>query len=564
MNNPLRINLFFLLFSYFCIVSLSALAQENVTEKITSLKKEGYNTYIESTGLYLQDHQSSLGNGLYHGAKRGQIASLIRGIQDQAQWAAQSTLIKRLLLTQADTSILENDIPFSEESDLLAIRLKALLALGLQNQAFRLYSELDNTNTHNALHYYGVLSMLMSGEKALACVEIKTLFPDYQDLEEWQKLNTYCAVSLSVPSESKPEEENEGTEEKDILTQISESTEFLFPYLPETFESLSLEDKAFLVAEKRLNFAGYDKNNYKTLPANHIQALLLAPHINNSQKILLYIRGAQTGVIAPEDLTVLYTKTAQGIKADKRQASNVEKIAVLYSEMGDTWLASSKIKFMGDIILYAKTHGVAALIPFLPMLQKIDPEDIQGGVEDIRLILLAAIIAHAEINTDWVISLSKMTVENEDEKKLLDRLIISSFLLSDPTKMSNKKRLAVVDVIEKSRTEISLTLKNIIENIDTQHSKHANVTQIYDNNELLETIKSYKMPSYMLTNAIKDASGKSMASVILLSNIVLTELSPADIYIGTVDFIARAMNKIGLTKEARNILAEYVLRAEER
>jgi len=178
MNNPLRINLFFLLFSYFCIVSLSALAQENVTEKITSLKKEGYNTYIESTGLYLQDHQSSLGNGLYHGAKRGQIASLIRGIQDQAQWAAQSTLIKRLLLTQADTSILENDIPFSEESDLLAIRLKALLALGLQNQAFRLYSELDNTNTHNALHYYGVLSMLMSGEKALACVEIKTLFPD--------------------------------------------------------------------------------------------------------------------------------------------------------------------------------------------------------------------------------------------------------------------------------------------------------------------------------------------------------------------------------------------------
>lgn len=535
MNNYAQLVLlrFGLLLFCICIGYTDALAQE------TPPLGQPYSTAIESTGLYQQDHPESLGNGLYRGAGRQEISALLLNITTNTHWITQNRLLQRLLLTQADTGILENSASLSPEYDLMAARLKALLSLGMQNQAFDLYTGLENSEGHNMLHYYGVLSMLMSGEKALACVEIKTLYPYYKDLENWQKLNQYCIESLS----DKPKENAS--------------------YIIGRFDNLSLEDQALLVTEKTLDISSESMDNYSSIPARDIQALLTIENLTPSQRLLLTINGVGAGVLGPDDLAALYTGLAEEIKNQKRQPTNIENIAVLYAEMEQSWLKSSKVKSLPDITGYAKTHGHAALVPFMPMLVKIKPENLDVSFGDIKRLIMAAIIGRIDLPDDWSYSLSQMTVENSEEKNLRDRLIASSFLLSDPAKTSKKKRSVVVDNIANSFDKTLLVSRNIIENIDIQLGNHANVVLIYENKLALGENKSYKMPSYALLNAIKEASSSSVVSVILLSNVALHTQNPTETYSGVLGFICEAMNKIGLTKEARYILSEYILRAEE-
>ena len=556
-NNIFGIKKLALAFCVFILGIIPAHAQDN--QELMPIDKP-YSTAIESSGLYQHDSPNSLGNGLYHGADRKSIAALLQKTVNNTPWITQNTLIRKLLLTQADTGILENTAPLSPENDLLVGRLKALLSLGMQKQAFQLYTNLENSKGHSDLHYYGIISMLMSNEKTLACVEIKTLFPQYKDQSEWQVLSTYCSVSLSDTEISQNEKH---ILDNSILKAIYEQPGFVFPYTPTDFESLPLKDRALLIAEKSIDLSKFSISDLKEIPASHVQSLLFNETISISQRLILTFRGVSVGVIEPKALRTLYYEISKKIEDQKRNATELEKIAILYVEMEKSWLKSSKIKFLKEILNYAKAHGHATLVPFMRMLADIDLEELEVGFNDIEILLHAAIIGDIELPLDWSYSLVGITVENKEEKKLRDRLIASSFLLSDPTKASKKKHSVIVDIIAQSQSAILNNVKSIIENIDIRLNNHANVMLHYENKLELYGNKSYKMPSYALLYAIKDASVGSVASVILLSNIALEKREQGIIYAGTLAFICEALNKIGLTKEAHYILSEYIIRAEE-
>ncbi|MDH5723469.1 MAG: hypothetical protein OEY94_09135 [Alphaproteobacteria bacterium] len=537
----------------FFLSIIPAYAQDN--QESTPPSKP-YTTTIESSGLYQQGNPSSLGNGLYHGADRKSIALLLQRSTHNTPWITQNILIRRLLLTQADTGILGDKETLSPENDLLAGRLKALLSLGMQNQAFELYTNIEDSEGHVDLHYYGILSMLMSNEKTLACVEIKTLFPKYKERSEWQVLNTYCSLSFSDRKISKNEKK---ILDNSVLKKIYDSTDFVFHYTPADFESLPLSDKAFLIAEKRIDLSKVTIKDLEDIPASHVQSLLSNKDISTSQKLALTYRGVSAGVIDPEILRTLYKDISKSLEEQKRDATDLEKIATLYTEIDKSQTKSSIIKPLREILEYANNQGHAALVPFVQILADTSIEKYEIGYKDIEMILHAAIIEGIELPINWSNAIAKMTVENEEEKKIRDRLIITSFLLSDPTKASKKNRSVIVDIIEQSQS----TILNDVKNIDRQLSNYANVALSYENMMELSANKSYKVPSYELLNAIQDASNNSMASVILLSNKALEDQESGKTYAGTLDFIYKALNKIGLTKEARYILSEYIISAEE-
>ena len=154
-------------------------------------------TAQESAGLLYSDLQGALPKSLWRGQPRSEITYLLKRLPATSPNTGIQRLKKRLLLSVTDTTLIDNDIPIENGDDILTLRLKKLVEMGLFDDAFKLYTEKVQDPKDNAeLGRIGLLLVLNEKGLATACLENKVFSDRYanQSLEKpfWAQINKIC------------------------------------------------------------------------------------------------------------------------------------------------------------------------------------------------------------------------------------------------------------------------------------------------------------------------------------------------------------------------------------
>lgn len=514
---------------------------------------------LESFGTLETIEAGSLGQGLYAGADRYTLSSLISNIQPHSDLIALQKLTNRLLLTAANAGEINNDVVISNGADLTTLRLEAMLRRGMYIQAFGLVSKLDeNLFYHPRISKAGVLAMLFSGEKGSACLENNANKDRFEKDEFWSVLGAYCAITLS---DTPPESATQTIEQSGypIIKDVLSSKDYSFNYTPESFEKLSLIEKAILTAENKISLKTIDKDGIRNIPAPHLQALIKNSGNTPQQRILLISQAVNTGVLPPVALAEEFMLVNQHLAEEKRPPSGMEELAPLIKKVKGTWHIEDPQAAIAKSIAYAQEFNPAFIIPFIETYA--GQSSLDGfTLEQISLIVRAFIISDTTLPKTWFANILARATPSDEEAFLKTKLVMATAVLSPEKALNQFKTANYRTNFSQDRAFQLLSYKNIIENIDNPTDQYARVRYIYENGFDSSWNKSYTMPPYAVLSELRSAAQKNVVTdVIALSNLLAAGIDGKTIYSGLVAEMLGNLTAVGLSKQAKEIVAQAIL-----
>lgn len=512
----------------------------------------------ESTGLLT--HTDGLGSGLYHDSSRRVITEVMPKIPVDTPWIGLKNLYNRFLLTAADSTQIKNDVEESARVNLLTLRIESLLRRGMNVQAFELYTKVSNVSDQDRLAQAGILSQLFNREKALACIDMKTMLPDFGKSGFWAEIDAYCVLTLS--GKATPEQATVvQASNNNILKMLEKSQDYRMVYAADTFESLSLFERAIITAEGNLDISGLRLEECKNIPASHIQPILAQPGLDFTHRIVLTAEAVRKGVLPSQALIKLY-KEIQVAYKDRKDfvPPGAENIALLYKHMHDTdFDFLKKREFLMSAFTLSDQYGTGILAPFVPMIVQYSPiTDIDVKYLETALTLL--ILEKTVTPSLWVSKIKSLQVTSPADKLRNDRLYLAAYLLARHDDMSKEQVEHAKAILNETKDVTILNLKNIIENIDNAEPLYARVPYIYENDFDLAMNKGYTMPPVVFMDELKRAGEESITGdTIMLSNLVMQGGTVDDTHGTVLLAVAGSLKNVGLTRFAKEILAQAVL-----
>lgn len=496
---------------------------------------------IESVGLYDQTNPKSFGNGVYQGTQRSELIYFFNKIKNG------NTIIdnayNNFLLTEADANVIENDIESSADQNLTSLRMHALIDRGLANKAAEIYSKFETVGDYESIAQQGVISLLMSGQKGLACLEVKTLYPNFNQIDFWKNLNLYCSSSLNADEIKNRLSETESS----VLTAILTQPEYTIEYQPEIFSGISTIDIAILTAEKRITLPA--NLTYGQIPPADIQSLIqidTTPEIHAS----ILVRALDVGSIQPDSIETFLKKHIP--EGDAK--NDIERLAKLYDETKSSWLGVKRDERIESVFSITKEYGDALLIPFVPVVSKMEPDDDLSPENTLR-ILKVMIDYNLQIPEDW----KKQTLKRaSDNPTFGTHLLTLSVITEDDESTEEKLNSVLVPFFKTNRAAIPL--KNIIENVDIIHKYGDKFRYVYENDFDSAWNKSYIMPPALLLDALEHWSeNQNTAMTLLATAYILGHIDAKQLHEQTLGDIVIALNKTGLKSLSQRILARAIL-----
>lgn len=267
---------------------------------------------IEGIGLYDRNHPDNLGNDLWDGSKRSAASALLKIMPAHSPDRVVQNLIKGVLFSETNARLLENDRSVKPGEDLLTLRLNKMIEGGFYNEAFQIYEGLEaNKVYHPSLAKAGVLAMFYKGERSLACLEVNSLLPRFQNSDFFKAAKAFCDNDV-YSFEARP-----------VLRKILDDPLYRFIFTGAAFDRLSDLEQAVLSGGKLLNFKGFEdlilSGNFNILfsliqnpddpsfSQKHIAILLLhADQFEVQNRITLYSLATQYGFETSAQQSLLY------------------------------------------------------------------------------------------------------------------------------------------------------------------------------------------------------------------------------------------------------------------
>ena len=517
----------------------------------------------ESVGLLGTQDQGSFGNGVYRGTKRSELTALLKEIK-QSNWVSMRPLIKNFLLTEADSSALTQDIPVIAGDDLLTLRLNALLRLGYNREAFELYRKAAENELDQSTMLAGIYASLLTRQKGLACLDVKTVLPRYMDEHIWTMLNLYCEDTTAGKSDATPDADTDAQ----LLDNLFETPDYVYEYDPASFADMNMLKRALLSAEGKISTKYVTPQTISSIPPKDIAILLAQPDLDDLQKVLLLGAAIEYAIEPAGVITDFYKDLLERQKQNEESQEKVElnkdllTLANLYKETTGSWTGAGRKEKLSEAMTLAQKYSDKLLIPFLPIISKLDIET-EISIENALSIAPLYLFAADDVSQNWIKNLMKVNYPDQKQKEIQrEKLLISLFLIYKNANgaFSNK----VYDNISTHplRSTIAKDVKNIIENIDS-YPINSDKVRIKDANGFdLAADKRYKMPPYHVLSTLKQASENQDISVsLLLSSWILSKIEKQDTYIGTLSDITYALSNIGITTQPRHIIAQALMQA---
>lgn len=150
----------------------------------------------EGAGLLVSDLNGALPKNLWADQKRSEIIKGLRGLRVESDLESVQTIKRNMLISTYDVSVIENDIPVTDDDNLLTIRLQKLAEMGLWSDALKFYNNTVNDPEDNQLlAETGVSLIFLTKGLSTACLESKVLKPRFSG-DFWTQMEAICNAEL--------------------------------------------------------------------------------------------------------------------------------------------------------------------------------------------------------------------------------------------------------------------------------------------------------------------------------------------------------------------------------
>jgi len=526
--------------------------------------KDDYRT-LENAGLYATAQEGGLGKDLWKGIKRSDLLRLMEDMPVESNDPTVQRLILGALLTQADSAMIENDVPIEPGHDLLTLRLEKLVQAGAYKQAQDLYSSFDDLEPyHERLARAGILAMLLNGEKSLACVEAETVKGAFADSEFMAQVLAFCDVTLSdAPAQ----------DSKDIMATLKLRHQDLLinkgaalSYNPETFGGLPLIEKAFLASEGKISFENSAVKDVNAIPPTHIRILLVSDSLTPENRFLLTAAAENWGLAMPGELKDVYKAALPPAGGDPSTlqvpdtSPDWEKIALYHVIAANAETDEAGWNAIKKGLDHGNRYGIGVLKPYAELLAEAQPTD--ATEDQLETAVRVLNTTGKPLPRQWSERILQMPLTAEKDK--LNQRVYALHTIAELSQHGGKKAPQNPDTADNTPyppgSRGGYLLRNIIENVDKPQTNSDNAFRIYEKDYGLTFKQDYVMPSTVVWNHLLEAGQrKNTGETVLLSAAVLQVADLGKIYPGLLNDIRTGLSDVGLTDISTNLAISAVL-----
>ena len=478
---------------------------------------------IEGLGLRENIYEGGLGRDLWDKTRRSEVTALLDLAPVHHNDAVVQDLVKGVLLSTTTTRKIENDVDDVQAGDdLLTLRLRKLNEMGAYQDAFTLYTKITDAPYHPRLIEQGIVAMILSGQKSLACVEARSAAEIFASDAFLTHLITLCDANWSKEA---------------INTAIGE------------IESLKGFKSALLVATHSVAPLSLSVDKALKLPPRDVWPALIHEGVSPSVSAALSVRAYELGLMSLADLEETYERS------DERKADL--DIAALYrdfnaAEGGERWRIFSKA------LALQKTYGTAGLAPFAGGLNT--PELLDSPTNrDLSRIYAIFMRANKKIPEKLFTAL----LDKDHDRKDVDLYgkLLTIAALSTP---NMQKRISYINKLEKIIEETTPQTQFRIENTlsvarEMGHFKKDTKTS-YENNLFLTFPLTYVIHSANTNKRLVEATQSARrGEVALLSIIVLNARNEELLYPEHLRNTLIGLSEVGLNNVARRVAVAGLL-----
>jgi hypothetical protein len=520
---------------------------------------------LENAGLYSSASEGSLGKDLWKGIKRSDLLKLMEDMPVESNDPTVQRLIFGALLSETDSTMINNDVPPEPGHDLLTLRLEKLIQAGAYKQAQDLYSSFDEVEPyHERLARAGILAMLLNGEKSLACVEAETVKGAFSDSEFIAQILAFCDVTLSdTPSaESKDIMAGLKLRHQDILINDGAA----LAYNTESFGGLSLIEKAFLASEGKISFENSTIKDANAIPPTHLRILLDSDSLSPQNRFMLTAAAENWGLAAPGELKDIYKAALPPSGGDPSTyqvgdtAQDWEKIALYYTIAANAETDEAQWDAIKNGLNLGNRYGIGALKPYADLLAKTQPAD--ASEDQLETAVRVLNTTGKPLPKQWSERILQMPMTSEKDQ--LNQRVYALHTVAELSQNNGKVAPQNPDTNDNTPyppgTRGGYLLKNIIENVDKPETNSDNAGRIYEKDYGLTFKQDYVMPSTVVWNHLLEAGqSKNAGETVLLSASVLQVADLGKIYPGLLNDVRTGLSDVGLTDISTNLAISAVL-----
>lgn len=527
-----------------CLIAVCIMLAPNVTLADEVALPKGFFA-LEGAGLLKSQKDGGLGDGVWNGSSRAHISALIKALPTSSESYSVQSLIDAILLGQSNTKALEGAQEVTLGRDLLTLRLEKLSQSGRYDKALELYSAaVDETPYHPKLAKAGIIAMLGSGEKSLACVDSKIYDNGEVDTAFWDDLRAYCEHTLSdSPSDASSEILENSSRE--VLRAAAFNPDFEFNYSNSAYKALSPLERVALIAEQAIKAPNLSAETVKDMHPAHVSALLAQEHIQGDVKIRLFIRAAQLGIIDVAALTRAY-------KTHEDAQSPLPALYTAFLKASDD---AQKIEILQKAIALKAEYGIAGLLPFGVFFE--DFALPSANLDDIGVILQLMHRLDLKISSKFVADL----IENYGSDDDISKNYIHFYKIKSVYSGSQSDELS--KIVQKNSLSVKsprFFIINVIENLDKNSPDVDNAAIVYEKDFELTTQTQHVMPSYALWNRLNSvANEKLLGETVLLSAFVLHDQNMGSVYPKLFRDIINNFDRVRLTPISKRLAIEALL-----
>ena len=507
---------------------------------------------IEGAGLYQGADARSLGMKMWNNSDRADITKLLIDAPVNSASPLVQGMIKAVLLSEADIKKLDDYDEINVGEDLLTLRILKLMQGGYYTDAMALYSVAVETPHHQDIAKAGILAMLGTGEKSIACLEMKTLGNMNMADPFWPAFMGYCNYTLSESPSDSAQTLLEGTQ-YEIMRALAFNETFIFPYTSESFAKLSLLEKNTLVAEGKIEAPDITPETVKNIPAEHVYALLSLETLNNEARLLLTLEGVEWGVLTVDALNALFEE-------HKDDEALLDSLPHLYGQVKDAEDSEKIGVLLREALGKRSVYGDVALLPFAGFIA-------EGGLseitpEEMRMVLPLFYQLNRSLPADIVEKYLENAEQYAENSQYLQTLTFINLLNNLPESHKIEQIMQNIVTLHKYTQDEE---EFVIENLDKGEADVDNAFKVYEKDVDAALQKEHTDASEAEQKTLASKSrANALGETVLLSIKLLHGKPIAGIDEKTFESSNNALKNVNLKEFSRKMAIERLIGDEEK
>lgn len=509
---------------------------------------------IESLGTLSTFNEGALGKDIWAGTSRSDVATLFPALPASVPSATVTDLLRRAMLTRADSTLLVPDEKIMPGADFLTLRLEQLLRQGAYQEALDLYGLLKDKPYHLRLARAGIGAMILSGNVALACLESRSLTGKDSRDSFWTSLDGWCAVDLE-PAAGDPVKAS-ARRPAGLLGSVASAKEYRFSLRDYgQLASLSSLERGVLVSRGQIAYAPDFGRDIGQVPADLLSIPLYDKNLPPHLRIRITAEGVRRGLLPVSALSDLYKDLAPPNVEPSAADTGLMALPFLFRTLEKAKSDQEKWVAVESALNLEPQVGWAPLFPFAGGVRELVP----GKISPLTARRVAGLILRAGlvVPETWGGRIADAVQSGRGPGSLDAVLVDIAVSLAREDGLAYRKVMQALGRVPEREARVLFAIADGLKGVGARESSK-NIS--YGKFNPLTGSFNYVMPSSVAYDfLVRGGEAKIPGQVILSSAIALQGAAPGEIYPGILGRVLAGYESVGLHHEARKLAVEAIL-----